>query len=188
VCEKQSNLSKDDAIIALERINSWVNNCDAKASVIIGFYGVILAILLTSDFVAYVSELIKNVLCDITFYDVVFVLLMTMSIIVFKYGLFKLIQVIIPRTNARIFQEDGLQTDSLIHFHSIAKNSKSFINYKEKIYSQNNKEQLDDILSQIYINSKICAKKFDNLKLGIKLSLYGIVGFGVMIIIGMIIY
>ena len=53
----------------------------------------------------------------------------------------------------------GLKTDSLLHFGTIA--TYSFKEFSKKLNKTNNKIQLDDIKSQIYINSQICSNKYN---------------------------
>ena len=50
---KNSVLSKDDANKALDNINMWINNCDTKTSIILGFYATIITICFTTDFLDY---------------------------------------------------------------------------------------------------------------------------------------
>ena len=178
---KQPKLSKDDAVFILERIDNWINNCDSKASIIIGFDGVILTLILTSNFYNFIS----NISCKVTCCGILFLIFVIVSIFIF--GMFKLVQVIIPQTCAKTFKEIDLKEDSLIYFKSISQ-SETFLNYKARLSLYDKKEQLNDVLSQIYINSKICTQKFDNLKLGIQLSLLGIIGFLVIFVIGKLLY
>lgn len=59
------------------------------------------------------------------------------------------------------------QNSSLIYFGTIA--PLKINNYKEKFLEVSENEYLDDLLSQVYINSIILSKKFDNLKSSLRL-------------------
>lgn len=41
--------SVEELNIRLERVNSWIENCDQKASILLAFAGALAAVLLTSD-------------------------------------------------------------------------------------------------------------------------------------------
>lgn len=44
----------------LDRNIAWIENCDTKASIILGGIGVIFGILLASDYVKKIIEVLKN--------------------------------------------------------------------------------------------------------------------------------
>ena len=80
----------------------------------------------------------------------------------------------------------GIKSDSLIFFSSIAKH-KSLSSYKRDLEKCGTKQMDEDLISQIYICSIICDKKFKYYKLGLFLASIGSILFAVLILIGLLI-
>ena len=91
------------------------------------------------------------------------------------------------RAKTDIGNEYGLITDSLIYYKTIAANS-NYKEYEEKMNKLNQNILKKEIISQIYINSEICTKKFKNYNIGIKYSIIGITIFLILIIVGYLAY
>lgn len=62
------------------------------------------------------------------------------------------------RIDIEEFEEDEIITDSLMHFQTIG--NQEFKDFTQKIEDETPEKIKEDLLSQIYINSKICTKKF----------------------------
>ena len=158
------NVTKDELYKQLEIIQNWVSNVDVKASIIIGIVGIFFGIIGTNN------ELQKNLfkslkpIKDIANVDfsIILSIFFLICYILIAYFLFQilssLLKVLIGRINPDVYEEEGLETSSLIFFGSIAK--KRFKNYKDCVTDGNDNSQKNDLLSQIFINSKICDKKF----------------------------
>ena len=54
----------DDLKEKLERVNSWIGNCDQKASFLLTMVGVIATIICTSDYVKAVKEILISPFVD----------------------------------------------------------------------------------------------------------------------------
>lgn len=93
--------------------------------------------------------------------------------------------VLIGKINNEKFKDIDLNTKSVIYFNNIANNT-SFNQYKNRIINYTEDEFLNDIISQIYINSVICNLKFKNYNQGIYLSFIGFIGFIIFFIAGTI--
>lgn len=50
-----NNIDKEDMKFTLELVNSWINNCDQKASILLSVMGVAITLMLTSDFIKFLS-------------------------------------------------------------------------------------------------------------------------------------
>lgn len=159
-------INREDLEIKLDRINGWINNCDQKTSILMAIEGVVLTIFCTSD---YISLIHKRIIIPIyTYYKTgngVFSLTNTIQIclllamFVFAFlSIFYSLQVIKGETDISVFKQPGIEEKSLIHFSSISNNS--FNEFKRKVSSQSEKSLLNDLFSQIYINSSICYNKF----------------------------
>ncbi len=78
----------------------------------------------------------------------------------------------------------GTYKDSLYFFEAIAKST--FPEYKEKVAKRIEEDDINDIMSQIFINAKICTIKYSLYKKGIKFSFLGIAGILILYVIGII--
>lgn len=92
-------------------------------------------------------------------------------IIAMVFGLSQIIKVLGVKIDSSA--EEGLDGDSKIFFEHIQKNNYSA--YKEKLLGITEEIFLNDVISQIYINSCICHDKYKNLKCGLKWTLIGFV-------------
>ena len=55
-----NNIDKEDLKFTLEEVNSWINNCDQKASILLSVMGVAITLLLTSDFIKFFTAVRRN--------------------------------------------------------------------------------------------------------------------------------
>lgn len=176
-------ISKEDLLQTLDRTITWIENCDTKASIIFGGIGVIFGILLATDYVKKIVEIFKHMMANIGFWAGLHICICTLSIGAIVIGTSFLLRVLIAKADTRGLESKGVINNSLIFFSSIAKN-KSFESYKSKMTCCDEMDYCDDIISQIYICSLICDKKFRNYKWGLILSISGFALFAVMMIIG----
>ena len=114
------------------------------------------------------------------------IIIISLSVGGIVYGCILLIGVLVARVNPAEFSEKGVKTDSLIFFTSIAANN-SLAKYRDKIKKCSSEQLDDDIISQIYICSLICKKKFELYKKGLIISLAGFAIFVIMAIIGVMV-
>jgi len=84
-------------------------------------------------------------------------ILAAMFILIFL-SVFYSLQVIKGTTDTSLFKQPGLTEKSLLHFTSIS--NKSFNDFKRDVANQSEESMLNDLYSQIYINSSICDNKF----------------------------
>lgn len=168
----KDNIEK--SIKKLEFINQWISNCDTKSSFILAFLGVVVTIIFTSsignDMLATLSlrsvcefnwETLKN------FLSLAFFLGFSFSIVCTVYQLY---QTLCGRIDAKVYSQLGLQVESNIFFKTIA--SKTFVVYETGTNSENDASYLNDLNSQIYINSKIVTAKFEHYNASLKSILW----------------
>lgn len=79
---------------------------------------------------------------------------------------------------------NGIENDSLYYFENIS--SKTYSEYKKQRINRTSEEEIHDILSQIYINSKISTRKYHFYKKGLEMVLWGILGILILHSIGII--
>lgn len=185
--ENLSALTKEEALYTLDRTIGFVNTCDSKSSVILGVFGVMVTILFSGEGINELKLIIKSAITENTSCGAFYLIFLFIAFSTLCIGIYKLLIVLFANTNCGEKNHEGLENDSKIFFGSISKNV-NFKQYKEKLLTYSEDDYMNDIISQIYINSVICNKKFENYKNGIKLSIAGFLAFVFMWCLGIIIY
>lgn len=159
-------IGKEELQYTLDTVNSWVNNCDQKAGILLTVVGVAVTVIMTSDFVKYLRQYIfapfvdycqgNNQLLFSCGRFVVFVLLSVvcaMLITTFYY----LLKVISANIDYKKMYDDnpGLEKTSYIFYGTIS--GMKFDSFKQRGIKFEN-----DLKSQIYVNSRIATAKFVN--------------------------
>jgi hypothetical protein len=103
------------------------------------------------------------------------------------FGFFELISVLIASINSKDFKQRQLTTNSKIFFGSIAKQN-SYEEFKNDYIKMSLSKKLNDLLSQIYINSKIADEKYEKYNCGLKWTIIGFACFIILFVIGFFIY
>lgn len=178
---------KEDALDTLDRTIGFINNCDNKTSIILGINGVMITILLSNEGVIELKNIMKSAITEGTVFSAIYLIILFLALAKLFYGIFKLLMVLFANTDCGDINQEDLECDSKIFFGSICKNSE-FKQYKEKLLNLTEEDYMNDIISQIYINSVICNKKFDNYKVGMKASIIGFLSFVFIWGLGVIIY
>ena len=159
-------MTTDDKYKNLERVNFWVTNCDSKVSYLLTLQGIILTIIFTSS---YATCIVETLSFKFTFVDFgwnsifrfiegvclySFIILMLMSL----YNAYLTLR---ARLDPKVFQENGLITDSVLFFETIAdRKFTDFLADQQNTTNVNSNTLDNDIDSQVFINSKICQLKF----------------------------
>ena len=178
-------VNNEDTFNILDRIIGFINNCDNKTAIVLGVFGVIITVIFTTDGIGNIFEIINSTMTKISFFSIFFLILWITSLGLFIIGLCKLITVLVAKIETADMRQIDLDLDSRIFFGTIAKN-KNYKTYKEKLLSMDNDCFQNDIISQIYINSLICKKKFKNYNKGLLLAIIGFLCFMIIWIIGKI--
>lgn len=189
--EKNSNNNKPNidyqieiTTQTLERNLGFISNCDNKASIILTAVGVLLTIILTSEGLASIKDILKKSLSQITFLNFIYMFVFFSSVIILLSGILFLISVLIARSG---ISETKGSKNSLIFFGGINSFNK-IANYEKAIKKMDKKDLLDDLISQIYINSKIATKKYRRYNLGLKFTVIGFFLFIGVLLFGHYIY
>lgn len=169
----------------LDRTNGWINNCDSKASIILSGIGVFAGILLATDYVSKFIAVFRFMCENITVWSILYLTISFLSLCLLFYGAFLLVMVLFARVDPTEYTCRGVKDDSLIFFSYIVKN-KTLSKYREKIRKCSIEQMNEDIISQIYICSLICDKKFSLYKKGLIFSIIGFIVFMIMAIMGVI--
>lgn len=167
----QTPMDVDEAFNVLDRVIGFINNCDNKASIALGGTVAILTIIFSCGGINKVIDMVPVIMfpppsSTTTIGQVAYLLLLILSAILLVVGLLFLVLTITARVKS--------SGNSAIYFGHIAQ-LKDAEAYKERIFSTSKEELLEDILTQIYINSGICNKKYKHYNRGLKLTVIGFV-------------
>lgn len=169
----------NEAKDVLNRIIGFINTCDMKASVLLGAVGVVITLFFTTQgitvFLNTMDALDKNLSC---FYPVL-LLGASLSIALLLFGTWQLITVL----KADV-KPSG--KGSILYFKDISEN-KTYDDYLKKARSVTGCEYLEDFISEIYINSKICTQKYEKYNSGLHLCLIGVLLFALFFIAGLVV-
>lgn len=156
----------DEATKTLERVNFWINNCDTKISFSLAFAGILLGGFFSSIIITgSLNKLIEKVMNMDAFNEYWEIKILEGSILVLIAFLICLISAISFLFNAKkgsidpsIYKQSELTTNSTLFFGTIA--NEQFQAFKQKATTLSQTDLHNDYLSQVYINSKICQRKF----------------------------
>jgi len=153
----------------LDKVNMWIGNCDQKASIVLAVLGVVLTILFTGDFVKHLRHILLDPIqqawpeiCGVwnVWQWVIMVLLMIVAIFGVS-SVYHLLFALRAKTDLRKLSQEGMQSRSMLHYEEVAKRA-----YKE--YCEEKVDLLNDLRTQVYVNSCICSTKFNHYKKGIR--------------------
>lgn len=173
MCQTRDYKSIGSLELSLDRVNAWISNCDQKAGLLLATIGIVLAILFATDFVDVVkSSIIEPFMqclkepehyefcCSRFFFSISLLLSILTCMVSSVYALLT----ISAELNVKEISKANptLLSDSYLFFQTIS--SKSYEDFSEF-------EGVDyqkDLMSQIYINSSICSKKFGFYKVALR--------------------
>ncbi len=153
----------------LDRIIGFVNSCDVKASIVLGIFGIVVGGLLSDSVLVILLSNLNLAIGSDGFFAPIYLVFFILSSLSILTGLFFLISAISAKTKLS-------KKDSKIYFVDIAENA-SEKEYKEKLVPLSETDVTDDLISQIYINSKICTRKYKRYNLGLITLAIGVVVF-----------
>jgi hypothetical protein len=165
----------------LDKVNFWIGNGDAKVSFIIGFTGVFLGFIFASDSITesiqnYLKTILEMSISDIkTILSLAGTVLFIFAIYYIVRAVYFLLKALKAKIDPSVYSETGLETDSTIFWGTIAKSD--YATFKQKVDTIQDNALLNDIYSQIYINSKITTEKFANYNSGLSCLTRGIIFF-----------
>lgn len=184
-------LDKDEQIeeakASLDRINGWINSCDSKAGTVLALTGVLLTIIFTNDGLTAMYNVLQKSIPPVNFCTVLYLGLLGISALVLGYGMVRLVLTLVARIDSNVYKETGIITDSVLFFGKIS-NRASYQIFQSDVLKMKKEDYLKDLLSQIYINSKIANEKHVNYNKGIKWTIIGFIAFIVMFLIGIYLY
>lgn len=184
--DMQEKITNEELSEILNRTIGWIENCDTKASTVLSGAGVVASILLATDYVEKILSIYKYMLENLSCFSILYLGCNFLSIGACIFGCILLVGVLIARVNLSSYLPKGVISDSLIFFSSISQNN-NLETYKTKVKESSIEELNNDIISQIYVCSLICSKKFNLYKKGLVISFGGFIIFLLTIILGSIV-
>lgn len=182
----ESKRTREELTDILDRNTAWIENCDSKTSIILAGFGVIVGILLATDYASKFVNIFRYMINNVSFWSVVYLIFCVFAIVLILVGCVCWLTVLFARVNLDDFSDRGIRSDSLVFFSSIAK-YKTLSLYKQNLEKCEATQINDDLISQIYICSIICDKKFKYYKRGLFLASIGSLLFVTLFVIGLII-
>lgn len=176
----------DYATKTLERNIGFINSCDTKTSIVLAIFGVLLTIIFTSDVSTEIIHIINTAYSTKCCCGVLYLILISASIIVLLIGLKNLICVLIGRIDVK-GNNSSYKYDSRIFFSGITKYEDDR-KYRNNFSKMTEKEYFDEITNQIFINAKIADVKYQKYNWGLKCLVCGFLTFVVVILIGIFAY
>lgn len=157
---------KEEAVQTLERINFWISNCDTKISFSLAFAGILLGGFFSSGIITgslnKLMKGLKEIDKDTPYLKIQYLEITTVVLVVFIILMIgSLTYLFIGKKGSidtGVYNEADLSKDSTLFFGTI--HNKSFIAFKNSMIGIKKDELVNDYLSQVYINSKICNRKF----------------------------
>lgn len=155
----------------LESVNSWLNNCDQKAGILLTVVGVAITVILTSDFMKYLRSYIFAPFMqfcsgnsDLSFswsrFTVFVLLIIAVELLVTScIYLFRAIGADTDYEKMRK-KNPSLAKTSYIFYRTISQ-------MKYDDFKKGGLEFEEDLKSQIYVNSRIATRKFKNYNEGL---------------------
>lgn len=183
--EINNSLNKSDLLQRLDRHLEWIKSCDTKASIVIAGAGIFLSIFTAEHSINMLNQIFAQSINNINFSNFLYLSLFLLFWGLFVYGSYCLIRVLVPmmKKEVMIFQQDT-HADSLYYFESI--DDKKYAEFREKMINESLESELEDLLTQIYINAKICSSKYKFYKKGIRSTFIGIAGIITLYAVGIV--
>lgn len=188
MCQTRNHKSIESLELSLDRVNTWISNCDQKAGFLLATIGIVLAILFATDFVNEVKDKIVEPFmkcvqepkhyefcCSRFFFSISLVLSILTSVVSSVYALLT----ISAKLNAKELSEENpsLLSDSYLFFQTISSKRYDVFSKFEGV------EYQKDLMGQIYINSSICSKKFGYYKIALRWFYAVIINIAVMYVL-----
>lgn len=183
--ENNNSLNKKDLIHHLDRHLDWIKSCDTKASIVIAGIGIFLSIFTAEHSINMLNQILSQTIQNINFSNLLYLGLFFIFWGIFIYGAYCLIRVLVPmmKKEVTIYQQ-GTRLDSLYYFESI--DDKKYLEFKERMVKETIEDEIEDLLTQIYINARVCSAKYTFYRKGISSIFIGIAGILILYTTGII--
>ena len=166
----------------LERNIGFISSCDNKASIILTAIGVLLTIILTNEGITKIYTLIKKCINTVSFCSIMYLTIFFTIILIFVLGIVFLIRVLVAKTDNKTASHcSNIFFEGINNYENVELYNKEFSNLDKVAI-------LNEIISEIYINSIIAATKYKIYNIGLKLTVIGFCFFIIILQIGLIVF
>lgn len=146
------------ALKTMDRTDAWINSCDNKLSVLLGVCGVVLTVCITSESISKAYSFIKNIMLNMNDgWSYAFIVGCLVTVLFYVKAIYHIINALVARVDSDKFKQEQLRLQSNLFFGSIS--AKKYEDFKKNFLEDTSEEILNDILSQVYINSSIAQTK-----------------------------
>ncbi len=146
-----NKVSKEDVYKNLEIVNSWINNIDLKASFILAFLGMLLGAILCSDNLEVLKNFISVPINTMSFIEILKTIVIILLISISLISAVLLILTLLARTKIENMPK------SHYFFGNISNSDRR--DFLKEFKKLNDNSIINEILNQVYVNSKICDYK-----------------------------
>lgn len=155
-------IKKEDIYKSLELTNTWIANMDAKISFALALIGVLIGMVFKEGLPSVFQKFKElSEISQLHSWDVLTIIIVGLLYLVSFSSLICFICAIIARIKT------AENTSSLFFFASI--NRMGLNDYKARLSRITEKEMIEDLKEQVFINSKICTQKTQLYNIGMKL-------------------
>lgn len=161
--KKKTNIKEniDQNKYTFDLINQWIQHAENKASLLLAF------VIALSGIIQFVcSKLIIPTYETTPKVFIIFIIVLTLGTVSFIIAIIFFLIVIFPSLTSFNSSENKYS----IFFEDIA-SFQSFDSYHKVVIETNDEQFNEEIIKEIYINSKICSKKMKNIKRAIIYSI-----------------
>lgn len=159
----------------LDRVNMWIGNCDQKASFLLALVGIVLTVVCTSDAISGIKTILirpfmsywREGMGTFCLLRTIIAILLIAGFVCVIISIVYLLLCLRAKTEYDSMKKQGMEEKSLLFYGSVAKMS-----YSDYCEAEN--DRINDLRTQVYINSVICDKKFENYKNALRLVLWAL--------------
>ncbi|MDO1605093.1 DUF5706 domain-containing protein [Lactobacillus sp. YT155] len=153
---------KKDLLNRLDRILEWIKSCDDKSAILLSGSGLLLTIITFGISKKQFIELYASISSINEVYSYILGIILLIVLLSFLGGIVCFVVELNPRLERRNGQKKAKK--SLYYFNSIS--NYEFSEFSKMVKKSTVKNDIDDVLIQIYENSKICTLKYRLTKWG----------------------
>lgn len=148
---KDNKASKEDAYKNLELVNSWINNIDLKASFILAFLGILLGNILNLNNIEILKKFVTVPINTMSLIEILRIIVIILLLVSSMISTVLLILTLVARTKINDIPRSNYFFGNIANM-----DRKEFLMNFERM---NEKTIKNEILNQVYVNSKICNYK-----------------------------
>ena len=179
-------MKKNELYSNLDRTIGFINSCDSKVSIYLATLGVLITVFLSEDNIKTINSIFNGIKNNFSTFSKGYSIVVILSLISLIIGVALLVSVLVPRTKIDSYDKELIKDDSIIFFDKIS--NKKYKDFSRIIDNVTDEQIIEDIKSQIFINSKICSKKFKLQRYGLLIASLAVVLILILYIIGIHVY